>query len=76
MNGVLTLLLCDMSTVSSKIIYFIFFFFFFFSFGALQLMLPESPQPYGFLYYPRIGPSNFLRQFRAATHPEQRKLEL
>jgi hypothetical protein len=32
------------------------FFFFFFSFVVLQLMLPEAPQPYGLLYYPRIGP--------------------
>jgi hypothetical protein len=40
-----------------------------FSFGVLQLMLPEAPQPYGLLYYPRIGLSNFLYQFRAATPP-------
>jgi hypothetical protein len=51
-------------------------FFFFFSFGVLHLMLPEAPQPYGLLYYPRIGSSNFLLQYRAATPPEQRKLEL
>jgi hypothetical protein len=51
-------------------------FFFFFSFGVLQLILPEAPQPYGLFYYPRIGPSNFLHQFRAATPPKQRKLEL
>jgi hypothetical protein len=49
--------------------------FFFFSFGVLQLMLPEAPQSYGLLYYPRIGLSNFFHQFRAATPPEQRKLE-
>jgi hypothetical protein len=48
----------------------------FFPFGVLHLMLPEAPQPYGLLYYPRIGLSNFLYQFRAATPPEQRKLEL
>jgi hypothetical protein len=48
----------------------------FFSFGVLQLMLPEAPQPYGLLYYPRIGLSNFLHHFRAATPPKQRKLEL
>jgi hypothetical protein len=53
-----------------------FFYFFFFSFGFLQLMLPETPRPYGLLYYPRIGRSNFLHQFRAATSPKQRKLEL
>jgi hypothetical protein len=52
------------------------FFFFFFSFGVLQLMLPEAPQPYGLLYYPRIGRSKFLNQFRATTTPKQRKLEL
>jgi hypothetical protein len=39
-------------------------------------MLPEALQPYGFLYYPRIGLSNFLYQFRAATPPEHGKLEL
>jgi hypothetical protein len=38
-----------------------------FSFGVLHLMLPEAPQPYGLLYYPRIGQTNFLHQFRAAT---------
>jgi hypothetical protein len=53
-----------------------FFFFFFFSFRDLQLMLPEAPQPYGLLYSPRIGHYNFLHQFRSATPPEQRKLEL
>jgi hypothetical protein len=60
-------------------VFFFFFFlsfFFFFSFVVLQLMLPEAPQTYGLLYYPRIGPSNFLHQFRAATPPKQRKLEL
>jgi hypothetical protein len=36
-----------------------FFFFFFFSFGVLQLILPEAPQPYGLLYYPRIGLQTF-----------------
>jgi hypothetical protein len=35
-------------------------------------MLPEALQPYGLLYYPRIGLSNFLHQFRAAT-PISRK---
>jgi hypothetical protein len=45
-------------------------------FGVLHLMLPETPQPYGLLYYPRIGLSNFLHQFRAAPPPKQRKLEL
>jgi hypothetical protein len=50
--------------------------FFFFSFGVLQLMLPEAPQPYGLLYYPGIGCSNFLHHFRAATPPEQKKLQL
>jgi hypothetical protein len=30
-------------------------------------MLPEAPQPHGLLYYPPIGPSNFLHQFRAAA---------
>jgi hypothetical protein len=55
---------------------FFFFLFFFFSFGVLQLMLPEAPQPYGLLYYPRIGHYNFLHQFRAATVPKQRRLEL
>jgi hypothetical protein len=52
--------------------FFFFFFlfsFFFFSFGVLQLMLPEAPQLYGLFYYPRIGPSNFLHQFRSATPP-------
>jgi hypothetical protein len=44
--------------------------------GVLQLMLPEAPQPYGLLYYPRIGLSNFLHQFRPTTPPEQKKLEL
>jgi len=34
-------------------------FFFLFSFGVLQLMLPEVPQPYGLLYCPRIEDSNF-----------------
>jgi hypothetical protein len=57
-----------------------FFFFFFllllFSFEYLQLMLPEAPQPYFLLYYPRIGLSNFLHQFRAAPLPKQRKLGL
>jgi hypothetical protein len=65
-------------------VFFFFFFFFFllllllllFSFGVLQLMLPEAPQPYGLLYHRRIGHYNFLHQFRAATPPEQRKLEL
>jgi hypothetical protein len=51
-------------------------FFLFFSFGVLQLMLLEETQPYGLLYYPHIGLSNFLHQIRAATPPEQRKLEL
>jgi len=51
-------------------------FFFFFSFGVLHLMLPEAPQPHGLLYYSRIGRSKFLSQFRAATPPKQRKLEL
>jgi hypothetical protein len=46
------------------------------SWGALQLMLAEAPQPYGLLYYPCIGRSNFLHQFRAAAPPKQRKLEL
>jgi hypothetical protein len=32
-------------------------FFFFFSFRVLQLILPEAPQPYVLLYYPRIGRS-------------------
>jgi hypothetical protein len=32
--------------------------FFFFSIGVLQLMLQEAPQPYGLLYYPRIGHFN------------------
>jgi hypothetical protein len=50
--------------------------FFFFSFGVPQLMLPEVPQTYGLLYYPRIGLHNFLHQFRAATSPKQIKLEL
>jgi hypothetical protein len=49
---------------------------FFFSCGVLQLMLPEALQPHGLLYYPRIGPSNFLHQFHAAMPPEQRMLEL
>jgi hypothetical protein len=49
---------------------------FFFSFGVLQLVLPEAPQSYGLLYYPRIVLSNFLHQFRVATPPKQRKLEL
>jgi hypothetical protein len=49
---------------------------FFFSFGVLHLMLPEAPQPYGLLYYPPYWTSNFLHQFRAATHAEQKKLEL
>jgi hypothetical protein len=53
-----------------------FFFFFFFSCEVLQLMLPDVPQPYGLLYYPRVGLSNFLHQFRATTPPKQRKLEL
>jgi hypothetical protein len=42
---------------------------FFFSFGVLQLMLLEAPQHYGLLYYPRMGRSNFLHQFRAAHTP-------
>jgi hypothetical protein len=46
--------------------------FLLFSFGVLQLMLPEAPQHYGLLYYPRIGLSNILHQFRAATPPKQR----
>jgi hypothetical protein len=47
------------------------------SFGILQLMLPEAPQPYGLMYYHLIGHSNFLHQFCAATPPpKQRKLEL
>jgi hypothetical protein len=50
--------------------------FFFFPFGVLQLMLPEAPLTYGLLYYPRIGLSNLLHQFRAAPPPKQRKLEL
>jgi hypothetical protein len=50
--------------------------FSFFSFWVLQLMLPEAPQPYGLLYYPHIGHSSFLHQFRAVTPPKQRKLEL
>jgi hypothetical protein len=50
--------------------------FFFFFFRVLHLMLPELPQPYGLLYYPRIGHSNILHQFRAAKPPKQRKLEL
>jgi hypothetical protein len=52
------------------------FFLLLFSFGVLQLMLPEAPQPYGLLYYPRIGHYNFLHEFRAATPHKQRKLEL
>jgi hypothetical protein len=60
--------------VSRDYYYYYFFFFFFFSFGVLQLMLPEALQPYGLLYYPRIGLSNFLHQFRVATPPKQRKL--
>jgi hypothetical protein len=52
------------------------FFLSFISFAVLQLMLPEAPQPYGLLYYPRTEQSNFLHQFRAATSPKQRKLEL
>jgi hypothetical protein len=40
----------------------------YFSFGVLQLMLPEAPQPYGLLYYPRIGHSNFLHRFRAVIY--------
>jgi hypothetical protein len=55
---------------------FIYYVIFFFSFGVLHLMLPEAPQPYGLLYYPRIGPSNFLHQFLAATPLKHRKLEL
>jgi hypothetical protein len=47
-----------------------------FSLGSFSFMLPEVPQPYGLLYYPRIGPSNFLQKLRAATPPKQRKLEL
>jgi hypothetical protein len=39
-------------------------------------MIPEVPKAYGLLYYPRIGRFNFLHQFRAATPPKQRKLEL
>jgi hypothetical protein len=41
-------------TFSSSFFFFFssfFFFFFFFSFGVLQLMLPELPQPNGLLYY-------------------------
>jgi hypothetical protein len=52
------------------------FFFFFFFFFFLMRMLPETPQPYGLLYYPRIGHSNFLHQFRAVTPPKQINLEL
>jgi hypothetical protein len=44
-----------------------FMFFFFFSFGVLQLMLPEAPQLYGLLYYPRIRLYNFPHQFCTAT---------
>jgi hypothetical protein len=47
-----------------------------FPFGVLQPILPEAPQPYGLLYYPLIGRFNFLHQFRAATPPEQRNLEV
>jgi flagellar basal body-associated protein FliL len=45
---------------------------FFFSFGVLQLVLPEAPQRYRLLYYPRIGLYNILHQFRAATPANQR----
>jgi hypothetical protein len=45
-------------------------------FRVPQLMPPKVPQPYGLLYYPRIGPSNFLHHFRATTPPKQRKREL
>jgi hypothetical protein len=51
-------------------------YFSFFSFGVLHLMLPEAPQPYVLLYYPRIGRSNFPHQFRAAAPHKQRKLQL
>jgi hypothetical protein len=44
-------------------------FFLLLFFGILQLMLPEAPQPYDLLYYPRIGQSNILHQFRAAIPP-------
>jgi hypothetical protein len=47
-----------------------------FPLGPLSFMLPEAPQPYGLLYYPRIGLSNFIHQFRAATPPKQRKPKL
>jgi hypothetical protein len=47
-----------------------------FPFVALYLMLPEAPQLYGLLYYPRIGYYNFLHQFRAATPPMKRNPEL
>jgi hypothetical protein len=50
--------------------------YFFFSFGVLQLMFPEAPQPYGLLYYPRFGHYNFLHKLHAATPTEQRKLKL
>jgi hypothetical protein len=56
--------------------FFFFFFFFFFSFGVLQLMLPEAPQPYGLLYYSRIGPPTFSTSSALPRPPKQRKLEL
>jgi hypothetical protein len=71
-TGILYLL-----TSKKKTLYLtVFLFFFFFPFWVLQLMLPEAPQPYGLLYYPRIGHFNFLHQLCATTPPEQRKLEL
>jgi hypothetical protein len=46
--------------------------YFFFSFGVLQLILPEAPQPYGLLYYPRIGLTTFSTS-SALPRPLSRK---
>jgi hypothetical protein len=73
-NSQTTTFIC--SLLGTTFFFLLLFFFFFFSFGVPQLMLPEAPQPYGLLYYPRIGRYNFLHQFRAATPLKQRKLEL
>jgi hypothetical protein len=49
---------------------------FFFSFGVLQLMLSEAPQPYGLFYNTRIGFPTFFTSSALPPPREQRKLEL
>jgi hypothetical protein len=40
------------------------------------LCFPKHLSLMAYSSIPRIGPSNFLQQFSAATPPKQRKLEL